>query len=221
MNRKFLVDFHVHSIYSFDSLMSPREILREAKMKGLRGIAITDHNTIEGAIEAQKLNRDPELTVIIGAELKTEVGEIIGIFLKNGIFSKKIREVIDEIHSQGGLVILPHPYKYKRTIFSDKSILEKIDFIESFNSRCTPKQNRKAQLLAESLNKPGVGGSDAHFLPEIGNAKTEVTKDFFNRAMALRSIISVKGKRSPFYFQILSQVIKRTKKIHKILRPDY
>jgi hypothetical protein len=201
--------------------MSPREILREAKMKGLRGIAITDHNTIEGAIEAQKLNRDPELTVIIGAELKTEVGEIIGIFLKNGIFSKKIREVVDEIHSQGGLVILPHPYKYKSALSLDKSILEKIDFIESFNSRCTRKQNRKARLLAESLNKPGVAGSDAHFLQELGNAKTEVTKDFLNRVITRGSIISVKGKRSPFYFQILSQVIKRTKKFYKILQPDY
>lgn len=221
MNRKILVDFHVHSTYSFDALMSPREILREAKMKGLRGIAITDHNTIEGAIEAQKLNRDPELTVIIGAELKTEVGEIIGIFLKNGIFSKKIREVVDEIHSQGGLVILPHPYKYKSALSLDKSILEKIDFIESFNSRCTRKQNRKARLLAESLNKPGVAGSDAHFLQELGNAKTEVTKDFLNRVITRGSIISVKGKRSPFYFQILSQVIKRTKKFYKILQPDY
>ena len=221
MNRKFFVDFHVHSTYSFDSLMSLREILREAKKKGLRGIAITDHNTIEGAIEAQKLNRDPQLTIIVGAELKTEVGEIIGIFLKNRISSKKIGEVVDEIHSQGGLVILPHPYKYKSAIFFDKSILEKIDFIESFNSRCTANQNRKARLLAESLNKPEVGGSDAHFLLEIGNAKTEVTKDFLKRVITRGSIISVKGRRSPFYFQILSQLIKRTKTFHKILRPNY
>jgi predicted metal-dependent phosphoesterase TrpH len=201
--------------------MSLQEILREAKNKELQGIAITDHNTIEGALKVQKLNRDPELTVIIGAELKTEVGEIIGIFLKDRIFSKKIRDVIDEIHSQGGLAILPHPYKYKSTISSDKSILEKIDFIESFNSRCTGEQNRKAQQLARSLNKPGVAGSDAHFLQEIGNAKTEVTKDFFNRAIIQKSIISVEGRRSPFYFQILSQLIKRTKKCYKILRPDY
>ncbi|MFB0526576.1 MAG: PHP domain-containing protein [bacterium] len=221
MNRKFFVDFHVHSSYSFDSLMSPRKILREAKKKGLQGIAITDHNTIEGALEAQQLNEDPELMVIIGAELKTEVGEIIGIFLKNRIFSKKIGEVVDEIHSQGGLVILSHPYKYKSAIFLDKFILEKIDLIESFNSRCTVNQNRKARLLAESLNKPEVGGSDAHFLPEIGNAKTEVTKDFLNRSITRRGIISVKGKRSPLYFQILSHLIKRTKRFYKILRPDY
>lgn len=221
MNRRIFVDFHVHSIYSFDSLMSLQEILRDAKNKELQGIAITDHNTIEGALKAQKLNRDPELTVIIGAELKTEVGEIIGIFLKDRIFSKKIREVIDEIHSQGGLVILPHPYKYKSTISSDKSILENIDFIESFNSRCTGEQNRKAQQLARSLNKPGVAGSDAHFLQEIGTAKTEVTEDFLHRATTQKSIISVKGRRSPFYFQILSQLIKKFKRFYKPLYPNY
>ena len=221
MNRRIFVDFHVHSIYSFDSLMSLQEVLRQAKNKELQGIAITDHNTIEGAIEAQKLNQDPELTVIIGAELKTEVGEIIGIFLKERVFSKKIRDVIDEIHSQGGLVILPHPYKYKSAVSLDKSILEKIDYIESFNSRCTGEQNRKAQQLARSLNKPGVAGSDAHFLQEIGNAKTEVTEDFLYQAITRKSIISVEGRRSPFYFQILSQLIKKTKKCYKILRPDY
>jgi len=221
MNRKIFIDFHIHSIYSFDSLMSPQEILRQAKKEGLQGIAITDHNTIKGAQEAQKLNRDPELKVIIGAELKTEVGEIIGIFLKDKISSKKIREVIDEIHSQDGLVILPHPYKYKSAISLDKSILEKIDFLESFNSRCTGKQNRKAQQLATSLNKPGVAGSDAHFLQEIGNAKTEVTEDFFHRAITQKSIISVKGRRSPFYFQILSQLIKKFKRFYKPLHPNY
>lgn len=221
MNSRIFVDFHIHSIYSFDSLMSPQEILRQAKKEGLQGIAITDHNTIEGALETQKLNRDPELKVIIGVELKTEVDEIIGIFLKDRVFSNNIRDVIDEIHSQGGLVILPHPYKYKSVISSDESILEKIDFIESFNSRCTGEQNRKAQQLARSLNKPGVAGSDAHFLQEIGNAKTEVTEDFLHRAITQKSIISVKGRKSPFYLQILSQIVKRTKRCYKILRPDY
>ena len=108
-NKELCFDFHIHSKFSYDSLLSPKRIVRVAKKRGLDGIAITDHDTIKGALEASKFN--DSIYVIIGSEIRTEKGDVIGLFLNEEITSKYFDEVVDEIKSQGGLVVLPHPYK--------------------------------------------------------------------------------------------------------------
>src|SRR5262245_37400819 len=104
------LDLHVHSCFSFDSLARPEQIIWEAKHKGLNGLAITDHQTIEGALATIKLNPDPDFLVIIGAEYYTQAGDIIGLFLREEITTRDPLELIDEIHRQGGIAVLPHPY---------------------------------------------------------------------------------------------------------------
>ena len=94
-------------------------------MKGLDGIAVTDHNTIRGGVETEKSNKS-QLEIIIGSEIKTEYGDIIGLFLNEEIKSTTFWEVIDEINSQSGLVVLPHPFR-KNKVFPSEFI-NKIDF---------------------------------------------------------------------------------------------
>ena len=161
-----IIDFHIHSRFSADSLSRPRNILRTAKRKGLGGVAITDHDTIAGAREVLRLNDDPEFMVIVGCEVHTEAGDIIGLFLEHELHARNSLELIEEIHAQGGLTVLPHPYKWHK--LHDR-LLEQIDIIEIFNGRTDVRANQRAYELAQRLGKPMIVGSDAHFLCEIGN----------------------------------------------------
>jgi hypothetical protein len=181
-----------------------------AKKKGLNGIAITDHNTILGAIEARRINDDPEFIVIIGQEIATEVGDLIGLFLHNEVRSRDSKEVADEIHSQGGIVVMPHPCNWR---LSDEKILQYIDVIECFNSRASVQINENAIKLAEKHCKPVVCGSDAHLCSEIGTCKVVFSSaDIINDIIYKR--IRLETAYTPVYYKALSQIIKCVK-LHK------
>lgn len=185
-----LFDFHVHSRFSIDSIMIPRNIVKVAKEKGLRGIAITDHNSIRGGLEARKESSDDDFIVIVGSEIRTEICEIIGLFLNEEISSTDPYTVIDEIKDQGGISVLPHPFRsfitprQKRKKGIPEEIVKRIQVIEAINSRTREKDNRKALTLASRMRKPMVTGSDAHFYQEIGRIETMVTP--FNSEDELR-----------------------------------
>ena len=203
-----ILDLHVHSKHSFDSFLKPKDIICAAKKKGLDGIAITDHNTINGGLEARKLNPDPYFVVIIGAEISTEMGDIIGLFLEKDIESRTGMEVIDEIHRQGGIAVLPHPYKGHKLL--NEECIRKIDVIECFNSRTSRENNRKARDLAERFKKPAIGGSDAHFCSEIGACKvilksTDIRNEIMNGKIELKTVYT------PLAMQSVSQMVKSIK----------
>ena len=172
-------DLHIHSKYSYDSVLEPKKILKIAKKRGLDGIAITDHNTIKGGLKVKHLNGDTYFHVIVGAEIKTEYGDIIGLFLNKEINSKNFIEVIEEIKSQGGLCVLPHPYRKLK--IAEKSI-HLVDCVEVFNARSLCCENKKAFELAKKFNKPMTAGSDAHLFFEIGRGitlfKGDIQKQF-------------------------------------------
>jgi hypothetical protein len=202
-------DLHIHSKYSFDSSLEPEKIVEVAKRKGLAGIAIVDHNTIQGSIKAKEIARG-ELFVICGTEINTEIGDILGLFINQDIHSRKFADVIDEIKNQGGISILAHPYKRKR--WAQLEIIQKIDAIEVFNSRNSA-NNNNARLLAQQHNLPFVGGSDAHFAFEIGRGRT-LFNNLSNINIETMKQEILKGKTralgentSPF-LDILSQGIK-------------
>jgi predicted metal-dependent phosphoesterase TrpH len=121
--------------------------------------------------------------VIVGCELNTTHGEIIGLFLTEEIKSKDINEAIEEIHSQGGLVIIPHPFdKFRKSSIRDiDDYVKKIDAIEAFNARCIlNNSNREALEYAKEHKIPVTAGSDAHFTSEIGLAGIYASDDSKN-----------------------------------------
>ena len=204
------VDFHIHSKYSIDSNSDINAILKYAKKKNLDGIAITDHNTIKGAIKASKMNEYKDFLVIIGEEIHTDVGDITGLFLNEEIKSRNSMDVIEEIKKQGGIVVLPHPYKAHK--LNDK-LVNSVDLIEIFNSRTILELNEKAKKLAEEYSKPFIAGSDAHFASEIGMGKTIVNlTDFSDIGCIQKTLLSGKsdtlGILAPLYLQSISQIIK-------------
>jgi hypothetical protein len=166
-----IADFHIHSKYSHDSLMSPESIVKRAKKVGLTCIAITDHGTIRGGVEGKKSARTYGVEVIVGAEIKTDCGDIIGLNLTDEIVATGWQDVIRAIRLQGGTVVLPHPYRDHSHI---EEIVPGVDFIEIWNARNSIEQNDKAEKLANSIGKSAMLGSDAHVYQELGNVKVMV-----------------------------------------------
>ncbi len=169
-----LVDLHIHSKYSGDSILEPATILKIAKKKRLSGIAVTDHLTIKGGKEALKLNTDPDFLVVVGSEIETTHKEdIVGLFLSEDIRSRRAIEVIEEVRAQGGIAFWAHPFRAGKNLLRG-DLIERVDLIEGFNSKTSASRNKLAQQLAYRYKKPLIGTSDAHHASEIGNGKTLV-----------------------------------------------
>lgn len=172
------LDLHNHTAFSTDGLLSPRELLVEASTRGISCIAVTDHDTVEGARQAVALaEADPMLPrVIPGVELSTQSGEIIGLYVHEDIPPRlPVGDALARIRKQGGLVYLPHPFDWPRRGAVDarerERIAEQCDIIEVVNGRSLgPWCARRAQGLARRLGKPGGAGSDAHRVAEVGMA---------------------------------------------------
>lgn len=208
-------DFHIHSIYSHDSFLKPETIIKKVKNRCLTGIAITDHNTIKGALKVKKL-ADDDFTVIVGSEIKTNKGDVIGLFLSENIKAREFVEVTDEIRDQDGIVILPHPFKNK--FLYPKELLTKIDLIEGLNARISKELNYKAQLLSKKYEIPFIAGSDAHTSFEIGQVQTVFSKDNISfesddiRNYLLNGKFKITGVESPYHLRLLSRGIGKYKK---------
>jgi len=172
-------DFHIHTRYSRDSLLSEDGLIRRAIERGLTHVAITNHDNVEGAIAvrdrvaAQGLA--DQLHVILGEEVSSADGEIVGLYLERTIPpGLSAEETADAIHQQGGLVSVPHPYDpFRRSHLREPALLQlleagKVDAIEVFNSRVTfARHNEQAAELAARYAIPGIACSDSHSGVEV------------------------------------------------------
>ena len=170
-------DFHIHTAYSMDCETPLEEIIGRCLETEINCIAIADHDSIEGALKMQSLAPFP---VIIAEEILTPHGEIMGMFLKEGIPTNiSIEQAISRIKAQGALVCLPHPFDTLRGLRLDSQRLEKlveqIDIIEVFNAR-SPwlRSSTKARAFARKHGLLETAGSDAHSPNEIGNTYVEM-----------------------------------------------
>jgi predicted metal-dependent phosphoesterase TrpH len=170
-------DLHCHTIYSKDSLTPLEGVIRACRRKGIDRVAITGHNTVEGALRLRELA--PEL-VIVGEEIKTTHGEIQAFFIEEFITpGLSPEETVARIWAQGGVVGVPHPLDPTRSEAMGEEHLRRIvplvDCIEVFNARTTfAIHNRRAAEFARAHGLPGTAGSDAHTAFEIGRAYVEM-----------------------------------------------
>ncbi len=205
-------DLHSHSKYSSDGILDPKKIIKVAFKKGLDGIAVTDHNTIKGGLEAKQYETD-NFKVIVGSEVMTSKGEIIGLFLSEEIKSNDFYEVIYEIKAQNGIVVLPHPFdEWRYASFPDEKDVKYINNIEIFNSRCIKdKYNENASKFAKKYKLGATGGSDAHFANEIGHAGIIIETDDIYEAI-LKNNLQVFGRTSTNLNHVFTKVLKTWRK---------
>jgi predicted metal-dependent phosphoesterase TrpH len=165
------IDFHVHTCYSRDSSITLKQVISFAKKKGLDGVAITDHNTIKGALKLK--TRD--IIVIPGIEVSTADGHLLGINITTPIAKKLgIEETIEIIHDNGGIAIAPHPFSFYKSPPSRS--VSNYDAIEVMNASSIPFSilTHFSKQFANDLDLPQTGGSDSHYAPEIGLAYSVV-----------------------------------------------
>ncbi len=178
-----IVDLHVHTKFS-DGLMSPREVLKIARRIGLSGVAITDHDTVDGCLEAIRANVSGDLLVVPGIEVSTPSGHILVYGLHEAPRKNvSVEELIDYARSQGAVTALAHPFGkvfFGKYPIVDSEIVERLDLIEGINGRIPMVSNRKAIALALAYGKPAIGGSDAHIPEELGTAATYLLENCEN-----------------------------------------
>lgn len=173
-------DLHNHTWYSPCSLLNPQALLAIVKKKGFDGIAVTDHDTLKGGLATKKLNKDRDFEVIVGEELHTDRGHVLGLYLQKPIRSRAYEEAAEEIHRQGGIVILAHPRRpmpgaWFRMDGLGKRLMP--DGLEVFNGRTGMWSNIHADSLANKLHIGKTGGSDTHFGYEAGSCYTHFEGD--------------------------------------------
>ncbi len=202
-------DFHTHSKYSADGYVEPKIMIKTAVKMGLSGIAVTDHNTIKGGLEAKKYENN-QIQVIVGSEILTDRGEVIGIFLTEEIKSYTFIEVIEEIKNQSGIVIIPHPFDRLRhtSLYPISDDTKFIDNVEVYNSRCVSQTYNDIAMRYAIDNKLNIiAGSDAHFANEIGNAGIKTQTDNIKETV-FKGDFTVFGKRSNILNPVTTKILK-------------
>jgi len=207
-------DLHVHSRYSKDSALTPEAIVETAKRRGLRGVAVTDHETVKGGLDARRVALG-DLTVIVGYETRIQKQDVICLFVEEETRARSIAELHDKIRENGGITVLAHPYRM--FMLANRETFLNVDAIEVLNARLSRDRNGRALELANDLHMPKVAGSDAHTLCEIGRAYTIVKGDN-PREEILRGLTVAGGSESPLWVSFLSLIARTAAVISNEIR---
>ena len=172
------VDLHTHTMWSGDSTTTPAEFAAAVAASGLDVVCITDHNAVAGAVE---LGDQLDCRVIVGEELRTAAGEIIGLFLTERIPTGVGHvDAAKAIRDQGGVVYIPHPFDPMRRNMNEAALYELaeadlIDAVEVLNAKTSlPSLNRRAAEFASEFGIVGGAGSDGHVPDALGAAYVEI-----------------------------------------------
>jgi len=203
------VELHCHTYHSKDSLALPQALLDACLRRGIDRLAVTDHNTLAGALEAAAL--DPE-RVIPGEEIMTTEGELLGYYLTEEIPpGLSPQETIDRLRAQGAIISVSHPYDRTRQGSWREEVLRpllpRLDALEVFNARAySPAPNERAAALARAAGLPGLAGSDAHAPFEIGRGLTQLEPftdaESFRRSLRTARLVT---HRSPAWVHLISR----------------
>lgn len=172
-------DTHLHTKYSRDCTTDPIALVKHAKKIGLGGIFITDHNSISA--HSFLKGKFDSLHVFCAQEIDTDKGEVIGLFLNDLIKPGSLGSVVDQVKSQDGFLLLPHPFDRLRKHLDpstlSKQILSKFNAIEVYNSRIVyfKEDTQKAfDFASKNPNLIKTGGSDEHFIWELGSSFVKI-----------------------------------------------
>jgi hypothetical protein len=188
------IDLHVHTHYSYDSVITPEELVYYARKHGLDAVAITDHDRIDGAL---KIAKETDFLIIPGIEVSSLNGHVVGLNLQEPIPKKlSVSETVDKIHEKGGLAVACHPVAFMKGSVG-KNANARFDAVEVINASVIPfgYSIKHGEKIASSLGISRVAGSDAHYGSEIGCAYTIIEAE--PKVEEIINAIS-KGKCQPF-----------------------
>lgn len=192
------IDLHVHTHYSEDAKPTLKEVIHYARRRGLDGVAVTDHDTILGALRLVK-QKQKNLIVIPGIEVDSLQGHVLALNVTKPITPKlDLSETVERIRQLGGIAVIAHPATVLKTGLGHRiSSASNIDAVEVINASAFPffLSTYLSRRLALRLGLPQTSGSDAHYPHEIGSAYTIVNAGS-NRDDIMEAVR--KGKTVPF-----------------------
>ncbi len=182
MNGQARFDLHVHTIYSYDSLMEPDLVVKFAIRTGLSGLAITDHDTVEGVRRLMETGVDNDFIVIPGIEISSDRGHLLLLnidYTSFNIPSHNFYEIIDYARDIDAIVIIPHPLDIFRRFKNLNEGIKYVEAIEVANSSdiFLKKNFRKLINLAARHGLAYTAGSDAHIYEAIGTSHIIVNEE--------------------------------------------
>ena len=167
------VDLHVHSHYSSDSLITSKELVFYARKYGLDGVAIVDHDRLDGALAIAK---ETDFLVIPGIEISSANGHILGLNVQELVPPKLgVGETVEKVHDAGGIAVACHPMSFFKGSLGERAD-SRFDAVEVMNAAAFPFNYcmRRSEEIANRLKLPRVAGSDAHYGPEVGSAYSNI-----------------------------------------------
>jgi predicted metal-dependent phosphoesterase TrpH len=215
---KITADLHVHTIYSNDSLITPKDLVYYAKKRGLNACAVTDHNSLDGAY---KIAKETDFLIIPGMEVSSADGHIVALNVHE-LIPRGLNAVdtVELIHKAGGVAIACHPYVYFKGCLQG-NVCEAFDAIEVINARAFPFKNsvKKAEEAAERLKLSRVAGTDAHYGPQIGYGYTEIEVSEPTVEAIAKSIVdgncSAHGQQVPVILNAQQQLLRIRRMVMK------
>ncbi|MDQ1371743.1 MAG: hypothetical protein QG582_658 [Candidatus Thermoplasmatota archaeon] len=192
-------DLHVHSRYSRDASAQPSVILRRAKQMGLSGLAVTDHNSIDGSFEARSLAKSEGILVVSGLEVSTSEGHVLAYGVRELIpRGLSAAETVDRVRDAGGIAVAAHPMRFPSGVGLEAAENVRFDALEVLNGGSSSRANAAALKLSDRLSRPKTGGSDAHRLDEVGRSYTVMEGVFTEDQVldAIRKGLSSTGGRN-------------------------
>jgi hypothetical protein len=200
------LELHCHTVFSKDGLMDFDSLTKTARAIGLDALAITDHDTVEGAkqFQQQAQAKGLPLQIIVGEEKTLSDGShLIGLFLQKHIESGELKSAVSEIEAQGGFCLVPHPFRKSDGLL--RGGLERLELFQTriagfelFSAKCSYAENRRARELLSSSLCP-FGGSDAHYDSDLGESLNVITP----QGDLKNSLLGMLQRRAPF--QILGK----------------
>jgi len=215
-------DLHIHSNFSRDGYDSVDTILKRAKEIGLHGIAITDHNTVEGGLVGVERAKDLglDLMVIPGVEVSTAEGHLVALgIIKDIPPDLPVDETIKIIKGLGGIVVVPHPFHPFRHGLG--YVPKDVDAVEVYNSRSIlGYSNGRARNAATRMGMSMVAGSDAHTAATVGYAITEINaKPHINEVLdAIKAgDTKIRAKKIPLHIFAKQSLRGVPRRIHRFI----
>lgn len=171
-----VIDLHIHTLVGSPcSIIDIHDLIKQAKKVKLDGICITDHDSIAGINQSKKIGKEAGIKVFGGIEVSTKEGHVI-------VFSNELEKIkrpihvtdlISWVHERGGVIIPVHPFRKGVPCLSEKLYeISGFDALEVLNGNCSQDTNILGWLASLKLGIPGIGGSDAHTLTQVGRYAT-------------------------------------------------
>lgn len=207
------IDPHVHSEGSYDGREPVELLLEHVADLELDGIVVTDHDAIEESLHAADLASEYGLLGIAGVEVSTSHGHLLAIGVETRPErGRPLAETVERVRDLGGVAVVPHPFQRSRHGVRKRHLTD-CDAIEVYNSMVfTGYRNRRARAFAAARRYPMVGASDAHILPNVGRAYTEIRIDLDAASLRPEAIdgaavveamragaTEIRGKRTPIH----------------------